>query len=277
MVAAAGGTPTPIPPNWVTPIIVPNTPTPESVPTARFLAAAATAKAFVYGTPTPMPPHVWTATPVPTLPLLIYLHRITPAPPTPTQTPTPSDFPSEVKDKIAFRSDRFGAEHILVMDPDGSDVAMLTDPWVYEAALAKEPVSPNGQFLVYQRQGQRGLDLFLLDLLSSVHGQLTHVGTGICYDAAWSPDNNHIAFASNQEGDDEIFVVTIDGGPVRQLTHNGWEWDKHPSYSPDGGRIVYCSNALTDHMQIWVMNADGNEKRNISSNIHDDWDPVWIK
>ena len=284
--AATAGTPTPWPPNWVTPIIVTNTPTPESAATATFLAAAATARAFLYGTPTPRPPNVWTATPVPTstpVPLLIPVSQITPASPTPTQTPTPSEFPRGVRGKIAFRSDRFGGQHILVMDPDGSNVALLTDPWVYEAALAQEPLSPDGRFLVYQGEGRHGVDLFLHDLLHGVHGQLTYVGMGFCYDAAWSPDNMHIVFASNQEGDDEIYVVTRDGGPTRQLTHNSWEWDKHPRYSPQGGRIVYSSNAVTSHMQIWVMNADGSGKHNISSglgqsgNSHHDWDPVWIK
>jgi Tol biopolymer transport system component len=121
------------------------------------------------------------------------------------------------------------------------------------------------------------LDLFVRDLLYNVETQVTSVGMGIAYDAAWSPDGMHIAFASDQDGDDEIFVVERDGAPTEQLTQNMWEWDKHPSFSPDGQRIVYASNAGTGRMQIWVMNADGSDKHNISSNAYSEWDPVWVK
>jgi len=187
------------------------------------------------------------------------------------------EYPAELRGKIAFRSDRFGGDHILVMDPDGSNLALLTDTWTYDAAQARKALSRDGYFLVYQGQGKHGVDLFLYDRLYDVQKQLTYVGQGVCYDAAWSPDDNHIVFVSNQDGDDEVYVVTRDRGSVRQLTHNGWEWDKHPSYSPDGGRIVYCSNALSGQMQIWIMNADGGEGRNISNNVYNDWDPVWIR
>jgi hypothetical protein len=52
-----------MPPNWVTPIIVTNTPLPENAATASWWAQVATAQAIVNGTPRPTPPNVWTATP----------------------------------------------------------------------------------------------------------------------------------------------------------------------------------------------------------------------
>jgi TolB protein len=61
------------------------------------------------------------------------------------------------------------------------------------------------------------------------------------------------------------------------LTQNDWEWDHHPSWSPDGTQIVFCSNR-TGYQQIWLMNADGSNPRNISPWAEwNDWDPVWIK
>jgi hypothetical protein len=66
---AALATPTPLPPYWVTPVVIVETPTPTPAneATAAALAAEATAQAFVYGTPTPYPLNVWTATPVVTI------------------------------------------------------------------------------------------------------------------------------------------------------------------------------------------------------------------
>ena len=96
------------------------------------------------------------------------------------------------------------------------------------------------------------------------------------------PDQRRIVFASNQEGDDDIFVVEIRGldGPnprVSKLTNGDtWESDKHPSYSPDGSQIVFYSNR-TGRSQIWIMNADGSDPHVVFETDEDCWDPVWFK
>jgi hypothetical protein len=65
-VATVEGTPTPLPPNWVTPMIVTNTPRPENEATATARVEDATVQAALTGTATPTPGNVWTATPTPT-------------------------------------------------------------------------------------------------------------------------------------------------------------------------------------------------------------------
>jgi TolB protein len=61
------------------------------------------------------------------------------------------------------------------------------------------------------------------------------------------------------------------------LTMNTWEWDKHPSWSPDGTQIVFYSNREGGHKQIWIMDADGSNQRNLSHDEFENWDPVWIR
>ncbi|MCW5852972.1 MAG: hypothetical protein KIT87_23085, partial [Anaerolineae bacterium] len=61
------GTPTRLPRNWVTPIIVVPTETPANAATAEWHIEMATAQAY-FGTPTLYPPNVWTATPIPPTP-----------------------------------------------------------------------------------------------------------------------------------------------------------------------------------------------------------------
>ena len=50
-------------------------------------------------------------------------------------------------------------------------------------------------------------------------------------DPAWSPDGTQIAFASDRDGDFEIYTMRSDGTDVRQLTRNNVQ-DRNPAWSP---------------------------------------------
>ena len=279
----ATSTATEQPPNWVTPMIIVNTPQPEDQATAQWQAQIATAQAIVHGTATPLPPNAWTATPTPLppgptpTPQLVAYDLLTA---TPTTTATPGALPEILRGKILFFSDRSGGSKLMVMDPDGSNVAVWaagSDAWVYEQAKLEEDVSPNGRFrAVVSSEQINNLQVWSLDLNTGDRLRLTYF-EDVAYDPAWSPAGNTIAFVSPDPGNDEIYLIEADGSNLRRLTTNEWEWDKHPSWSPDGSQIVFWSNRETQRKQIWRMNADGSGLRNLSNNEYNDWDPVWVK
>ena len=96
------------------------------------------------------------------------------------------------------------------------------------------------------------------------------------YDPTWSPKNDLVAFVSNETGNDEIWVMDLEGKNAHQITKNTWEWDKHPTWTPDGSRIIFFSNR-TGKPQIWSMNPDGSGPVNLSKSSSDDRDPVLIR
>jgi dipeptidyl aminopeptidase/acylaminoacyl peptidase len=61
---------------------------------------------------------------------------------------------------------------------------------------------------------------------------------------SWSPDGTQIAFSSNEDGDEELYVVSASGGTPAKLTDNE-AIDRDPVFSPDGRRIVYSSDIDT--------------------------------
>ena len=73
---------------------------------------------------------------------------------------------------------------------------------------------------------------------------------------SWSPDGQRLAFASDRDGDWEIFVLHLETGDLRQVTDNEG-FDGYPDWSPDGGRIAFTSNQAGQR-DIFVMNADGS-------------------
>lgn len=86
-------------------------------------------------------------------------------------------------------------------------------------------------------------------------------------------DNTIIAFASDRDGDSEIFVMNGDGTDERQLTLNQADDDK-PDFSPDGQRIVFESSTDGD-FDIWVMGADGSNPINLTNNKAQDYGASW--
>ena len=75
---------------------------------------------------------------------------------------------------------------------------------------------------------------------------------------------------------DDIWAVNPDGTEAKWLINNEWEWDKHPSWSPDSRQIAFWSNRH-GRKQIYVMDADGSNVRNISKTEWDEYEPIWIK
>ena len=88
-----------------------------------------------------------------------------------------------------------------------------------------------------------------------------------------------IAFASNREGNFEIYVMDTDGQNPRQLTNSpADEWS--PSWSPDGERIVFSSSrgAFWWETDIYVMDADGGNPQKLTNTKVEDspsWSPRW--
>jgi Tol biopolymer transport system component len=48
-----------------------------------------------------------------------------------------------------------------------------------------------------------------------------------------------------------------------------------PSFSPDGKLIVFEREGKSDYRQIWVMDADGTDKRQLTHPRHYDGSPAW--
>ncbi len=67
-----------------------------------------------------------------------------------------------------------------------------------------------------------------------------------------------IAFTTNRDGNQEIYVMTLEGShPINLTRHPGTDVD--PAWSPDGRRIAFSSTRASNGngFAVWVMNADG--------------------
>lgn len=75
---------------------------------------------------------------------------------------------------------------------------------------------------------------------------------------------NQILFASDRDGDFEIFRMNTDGSNPQKITNNDTQ-DYGPAVSNDGKQIAFTSER-TGTAELFIMNADGTEKRQLTTN-----------
>ncbi|MBZ6377448.1 amidohydrolase [Pacificimonas flava] len=85
------------------------------------------------------------------------------------------------------------------------------------------------------------------------------VDEGTWMDVDVSPNGDLIAFALL--GD--IYTMPISGGTPTRISE-GLAWEVHPRFSPDGRRIAFTSDRGGGN-NIWLMNADGSDKRQLTN------------
>ncbi|MCL6565935.1 MAG: hypothetical protein K6U09_05880 [Acidobacteriia bacterium] len=112
-------------------------------------------------------------------------------------------------------------------------------------------------------------------------------------EATVSPDGRTIVFTSLRDGDIDIYAMDADGTNVRRLTHE-LGYDGGAFFSPDGTRIVYRAHHPQDaaeiadykalletgllrptRFEIFVMDADGSNKRQVTRNGAANFAPFW--
>jgi len=108
-----------------------------------------------------------------------------------------------------------------------------------------------------------------------------------------SHDGKRIVFGSQREGDFDIYSMNIDGTDVKRLTDTVG-YDGGPWFSPDGSKIAWrawypgtdeekarwkdameMDYIIAVPLDLWVMDADGSNKRLVLRNGATNWAPSW--
>jgi len=91
--------------------------------------------------------------------------------------------------------------------------------------------------------------------------------------SSWSPDGRQIVFASDIDGDYEIYVMDVDGTNWQQLTHNSVS-DQGPSWSPDRKWIAFHSER-DGLSELYRMRPDGSDVVRLTVNNVEVKYPKW--
>ena len=207
-----------------------------------------------------------------------------------TNTPGASMRPSWSPDgtMIAFESTRDAADptavsvaasyEIYTMKANGSNVKRITNNSFGDIA---PQWSPDGMHIAFASDrdhvGQGATrDLYVMNTDGSNVQRITNQDGQIA-DASWDPAGARLTYsvipAATNPG---IYVVDVKTLVATRLTFGPGIADAWPSFSPDGLKIAYA-HYVSGSADIWIMNADGSNPTQITTNAANDSWPKWSR
>jgi tricorn protease len=97
-------------------------------------------------------------------------------------------------------------------------------------------LSPKGERALFVARG----DVFTAPIEKGPTRNLTDSSNAHDKGASWSPDGAKIAFVSDSDGEEEIYLIDQEGdGKPEELTHGFHAMLYPPSWSPDGKRLAF--------------------------------------
>lgn len=188
---------------------------------------------------------------------------------------------------IAFTrfNDAIGLVAVFVMSADGTHVRQITErgasPFEDQGAMW----SPDGTRLAFSRTTPTGgLAIFTIRLDGTHLRRITPWSLRAGQQPDWSPDGRWILF-ENHQGDqdvqDNVYLVHPDGTGLHPITHtftHGASTWGSSSFSPDGTMITVAHKpgvGTPGNPDVWVMNLDGSDLRNVTRSAIYDSAPDW--
>src|SRR3984893_4476173 len=114
-------------------------------------------------------------------------------------------------------------------------------------------VSPDAKTIVFELLG----DLYTLPIEG---GQAKLISGGMAFDSQpkFSPDGKWIAFLSDREGSENIWIIHPDGSGVKQISKNTADDFTSPAWTPDGKYIVASKMPFgVGANELWMFHVDG--------------------
>lgn len=212
--------------------------------------------------------------------------------PTATPLPTATPIPLNTYRLLISQQSRGPLEwQIMTLLGDGSALQALplqlsgadTTAGLELIALFDAAVSPDQQQIALsariRRQTASGTsefeDIFVAPIEGGELQRLTTLEAGHVEDVSWSPDGQAIAFASDYDGDWDVYVLQIGEALPTPLTINTFE-DRDPVWSPVDDIIVFASDQESPReLEIFRMSGAGTDLKRLTNAINSSFAPAW--
>ncbi len=124
-------------------------------------------------------------------------------------------------------------------------------------------LTPDGQTLIYSYDG----DLWKAAITGGTSTRITSM-QGYSTNPKVSPDGKWLAFSNSQFGNNDVYVMPLQGGDIRRLTFHSAN-DVVDSWSWDNQTIYFTSNRYSRMSEYKISKDGGTPQRVFSDNMFD--------
>lgn len=175
--------------------------------------------------------------------------------------------------KILFTTHEGSCSYLSLMNADGSEQTVITGKGNHHYGYG---FSPDCTKLSYEAINRNRHEIYLYDLVTKKstaivdYDGLTDVG-----DPVFSPKQNIMVFTSDSLKNNrrQLYIYDDDVKHHYRITDDDQDKDD-PIFSPDGKMIAYIAK-WENAWNIYVMQADGSQARNITKSRYDHVVPSW--
>ena len=118
--------------------------------------------------------------------------------------------------------------------------------------------------------GARDLEIFVINVDRTGLTRLTDLPRP-AVQPDWSPDGTKILFQYSEGTCDGVWLMNADGTGVQQVRNCA----THPSFGPDGKRVLASMVGVSDERDVFVIDLDTGEIRNLTNHPAHDGYPAW--
>lgn len=183
-------------------------------------------------------------------------------------------------EQIVFVEERVGRSsfRLYVINADKKHPVLLTE---LNGRIDYPSWSPDGSRIMFTLStrfgsGEFNQDIYLIDVNSKVLTQLTHTQYHNEFSPAWSPNSARIAFASDENGNADLYTMNVDTSHRTRITSSKAN-EIQPDWSPDGSRITFVSyEANVSGYTIYVMDFNSGSVRRLTNPAQSSLSPCWL-
>jgi len=182
-----------------------------------------------------------------------------------------SPVPSPSRAQIAYIQAGTSVRDVFVINSDGTNPANRTNNADSDESIVW---SPNGEHLAVVAN----LDATAYVVSSTGVGgrtELRREAGARSSGPTWQPTSTVVMFASDIGTDSGLFTVKVDGSSLFEVHGLDSGRLSSPRWSPDGTKVAYLFTPTGGSSDLYLMNQDGSNARNITMSVASETDVAW--
>lgn len=164
--------------------------------------------------------------------------------------------------------DSLGVFRVKAMSPDGSDIAANTE------GLPGFDISLNSDWIAYTRKN-RGASNIVIAPLGKLKDSI-RISNGTAYNGRpkWTANGDKLAYVSDRDGSNEIYLYDRATGQTSRLTQNDGR-EKYLSWNPDGTKLAFTKSTGSSLNDIYIYDLNNSQVSQLTDSSVNEAEISW--